>query len=255
MTEAWEPKLPPADRPGRSAGGFPFGLTLAAAIAFAILIWLGVWQLQRLKWKEGLLAHIAALQTAAAQPAGPVLDALSHGRDVDFTRVRLVCPGLAKAPFVALYALRDGKAGWRLISACETSSAAYRTLLVDRGFVADDVAARPPVDPADRTPVEVAGILRNPERASFVTPANRPAVNRWFSRDVAAMAKTLNAPEPAPVFLFAETSSNPDFKPLTPAPLPTQIPNRHLEYALTWFGLAAALVGVYSAMLVRRRKV
>jgi surfeit locus 1 family protein len=67
------------------------------------------------------------------------------------------------------------------------------------------------------------------------------------------MAKALNAAEPAPLFLMAETSTNPGWKALDPAPLPLHIPNRHLEYALTWYGLAAVLLGVYAAMLFRRR--
>jgi surfeit locus 1 family protein len=243
-----------AERPAGPAG-FPLGMTLATAVALAILIGLGVWQLQRLKWKEGLLAQVAALQSAPARPLEPTLDALARGGDVGFTRVRVSCPGLSRAPFLQLYALHDGVAGWRLISACEAPSLGYRSILVDRGFVADTVAARPEVVPADRTPFELVGVLRAPDKPSFVTPANQPAANRWFSRDIPAMARALGAPRPAPVFLFAETASNPDFKALVPAPLPTSIPNRHLEYALTWFGLAGALAGVYAAVLLRRRKV
>lgn len=238
----------------RPAGRFPVGLTITTAICFVILVGLGVWQLQRLKWKEGILAHVAALQTAKAVDIGPVLDRLAHGADVDYTRVTAVCPGLATAPFLQLYAIQDeggrGQAGWRLISACPVQSAAYRTILVDRGFVPDTVQARPKVDPADTTPVTLTGILRKPDRPSFVAPKNRPG--HWFSRDAPAMARTLAAPDPAPVFLYAETSTNPQFKALDPAPLPTNIPNRHFEYALTWFGLAAGLLGVYVAALVRR---
>ncbi|MET0273073.1 MAG: SURF1 family cytochrome oxidase biogenesis protein [Phenylobacterium sp.] len=236
------------------AARFPIGLTIAAAIALAVLIALGVWQLERLKWKEGLLAHVAALQTARPQPLGPVLDALAQGRDADFTRVTLTCPGLGAAPYLELYGLRDGQAGVRLISACAVDSAGYRTVLVDRGYVGDTISARPPIDPADRTPVALTGVLRKPDKASFVTPKNQVAANHWYSRDVAAMAARLQAPEPAPVFLFAETSSNPEWKALVPAPLPNEIPNRHFEYALTWFGLAGALGAVYAAVLLRRRK-
>jgi surfeit locus 1 family protein len=174
---------------------------------------------------------------------------------VGFTRVRVVCPGLARAPFLELYGIRNGQAGWRLISACQVAGARYRSTLVDRGFVPDTVSARPPVDRGDTAPVELTGVLRAPDRASFVTPKNRPDLNRWFTRDIPAMARALGAPQPAPVVLFAETASNPAFKALTPAPLPAEIPNRHLEYALTWFGLAAALAGVYAAVLFRRRKV
>jgi surfeit locus 1 family protein len=254
MAEDWEPRLLPAARPPASARGFPVGLTVAVAIALAILVGLGVWQLQRLKWKEGVLAHVAALSGAPAQPLGGALDALARGRDVDFTRVRVSCPGLGSAPFLQLYALKDGQAGWRLISACPAASLRYRTVLVDRGFVADTAGARPSVDRTGTAPVEVVGVLRTPDRASFVTPANQPAANRWFSRDVPAMAEALGAPQPAPLVLFAETASNPELKALVPAPLPANIPNRHLEYALTWFGLAAALAGVYAAMLFKRRK-
>ena len=242
--------------PARPAAGFPLGLTVATAIALAILIGLGVWQVQRLKWKEGLLAHIAALQHAPAQPLAPVLDAVAAGRNVDFTRVRLTCPGLGAAPFLELYALKDGEAGSRLVSACRVASRRYRSILVDRGFVADTVTQRPAVDRAATAPVELVGVLRTPDRATFVTPKNPAgAAGRWFSRDVPAMARALGVSEPAPVFLFAETSSNPELKALQPAPVPTDIPNRHLEYALTWFGLAAGLVGVYLAVLLRRRKI
>jgi surfeit locus 1 family protein len=229
---------------------FPVGLTIATAIGLAILIALGVWQLQRLKWKEGLLAHIAALQSARAVDIGPVLDAQAAGRDVDYTRVKAVCPGLAAAPFLELYGLRDGQAGARLISACAVPSALYRTVLVDRGFVPDSVAERPKVDPAGAAPQELVGILRKPETGNFVSPKNTPG--HWFTRDVGAMARALKAPQPAPVFLFAESATNPEFKALIPAPIPTEIPNRHLEYAITWFGLAAALVGVYAAVLFGR---
>jgi len=246
---------PPATAPGARAAGFPIGMTVATVIALAILIALGTWQLQRLKWKEGLLAHIAALQHAPARPIEPALDALAAGGDVDFTRVRVTCPGLAGAPFVELYGLKDGQAGSRLISACQVASRKYRTVLVDRGFVADTVSARPAIDAADQAPLEVTGVLRVPDRATFITPANQPQTNRWFSRDAAAMAKALGAPAPAaPVFLFAESATSPGFPALQPAPLPAQISNRHLEYALTWFGLAGALAGVYLAVLFRRRK-
>lgn len=255
MDDVRRPGREPSGGPAEPVRGFPVGLTVATLAALAILIWLGVWQLQRLKWKEGVLAHVAALQTAPAQPLGPVLDAAARGRDVDFTRVRVTCPGLASAPFLALYGLHGGVAGWRLVSACPVESASYRSILVDRGFVADSEAARPPVNAADLSPVTITGVLRKPDRASVFTPANRADQNRWFSRDVPAMARTLHAAQPAPIFLFAETSSNPGFAPLVPAPLPGEIPNRHLEYALTWFGLAAALVGVYAAVLARRRKV
>ncbi len=67
------------------------------------------------------------------------------------------------------------------------------------------------------------------------------------------MAGQLRAAAPAPVFLMVEQPAPPSGLPV-PAPIPADIPNRHLEYALTWFGLAASLIGVYAAMLLRRRR-
>ena len=69
------------------------------------------------------------------------------------------------------------------------------------------------------------------------------------------MSAALGAARPAPVFLAAETSTNPDWQALSPVPVPADIPNNHFTYALTWFGLAAGLAGVYLAMLFRRRAV
>jgi surfeit locus 1 family protein len=68
-----------------------------------------------------------------------------------------------------------------------------------------------------------------------------------------AMAAALHAPRPAPVFLAAETTTNPELPSLIPAPIPADIPNNHFAYMLTWFGLAAGLAGVYLAMLFGRR--
>lgn len=230
---------------------FPFGLTIATAIAFAILIALGSWQLQRLAWKQDLLDRIAALQAAPAQPLDAVLARVGQGGDADFTRVRATCLGIAVAPFVELYTVRDGQAGVRIISACATGDARFPSILVDRGYVADSVSARPPVDLADTTPLSVVGVLRAPGAGNAFSPPNTPRL--WFTRDLAGMAAALKAPTPAPLVLMAETSTNPDWAALVPAPVPSQIANRHLEYALTWYGLAAALLGVYAAMLLRRR--
>jgi surfeit locus 1 family protein len=251
VTDSWEPEVPVRE-PRAQRRGFPVALTVVTAIALAVLVGLGAWQLQRLAWKRDLIARIERLQNMPPRPIGPALDALNEGGDVDFTRVTAVCPGLAAAPYVELYGLKDGKAGSRLISACRVDALRYKTVLVDRGFVADTISARPAVDPAQTAPVAVTGVLRAPEAATFVTPPNRPG--RFFSRDVAAMAQALGAERPAPIFLMAETSTNPAWRALEPAPIPAAIPNRHLEYAGTWFGLAGALAGVYAAMLWRRRK-
>jgi surfeit locus 1 family protein len=232
----------------------PVGMTLAVAVSLVILCALGTWQLQRLAWKRDLLQRIAALEAAPAQPIAPVLDRLAHGESIEFTRVAVQCPGLAAAAYVELYAVRDGQAGVRLISACRAPSRAYGFVLVDRGFVADTISARPPVDAAARSPMTVQGVLRSPDKRSAFAPADDASGRRWYSRDIPAMARALGASSAAPVMLMAETATNPEWKALVPAPLPPNITNRHLEYALTWFGLAGALIGVYAAVLWRRWK-
>jgi len=225
-------------------------MTVATVIALAILIALGAWQLQRLKWKESLLAHVFAVQHASAQALEYPLRELARGQDVEFTRVSVVCPGLASAPYVEVYDLRDGQVGARLVSVCPLTDEPYGSILVDRGFIPDTSRARPLVDPPDRTPVEVEGVLRKPERGNFMTPKNRPG--HWYTHEVAPIGRALGAAAPAPLLLYAENRINPEIAALRPAPLPVEIPNNHLEYALTWFGLAGALAGVYLAALVKR---
>lgn len=232
----------------------PIGLTVATVIALAILVALGNWQLKRLTWKLNLLAHVAALQTASAQPLDKVLAKIASGEDGDLTRVSVTCLGLKSAPYVELYSVREAGAGVRLISSCKLEAGPYGSILVDRGFVSDQISARPTVDEHDPTPLSITGVLRKPDRPTFVTPPNDVAGNHWYSRDIPSMAKALSGSTPVPVTLMAETSSNPAWKALNPAPLPTEIPNRHLEYALTWFGLAGALACVYAATLWKRWK-
>jgi len=226
---------------------FPLGLTIATAIALAILVALGAWQVKRLAWKEALLARVAALQAARPVPLDPVLRRIASGGSGDFTRVAAVCPAPTPGATAHLYAVRDGEPGWRLISACPTPGSAYGSVLVDWGFTAGSEPAQPPE--AAGGPVELVGVLRVPDPPTFVTPSPDQAHRRWWSRDVSAMARVLGAPHPAPLMLLAETQGVKGWSALVPSPLPSEIPNRHLEYALTWFGLAGALACVYAASL------
>lgn len=221
---------------------FPVLLTLVAAAAFAVLVSLGVWQLQRLAWKQDLLARIEAARSAA-----PVtLEQALARPDPEFARVTALCRGLDRAPYVELQTLLDGESGVRLVSLCSPQT----PILVDRGFVPDDVSARPPSD-GGAMPVAVRGVLRRGEAANAFTP---PAEDRRvYVRDLAAMAERLGGGR-TDLMLVAETSTNPEWRALRPAALPAGLTNNHLGYALTWFGLAAALAGVYAAMLWRRLK-
>src|SRR5690606_4459581 len=122
--------------------------------------------------------------------------------------------------------------------------------LVDRGFVADAISARPPVRP-DTTPVRIEVVVRAP---SSPGPMAVAAEGRsFYARDNAGMARALGVEGPvAPWTLFAVTSSNPEWRALTPSAPPASFSNNHLAYAITWFGLALALIAFYVALLRRR---
>jgi surfeit locus 1 family protein len=227
------------------SGRFPYVLTVLTALSVIGLCALGAWQLRRLSWKEGLIARAEA---AATRPPAPLAQVLAEGGDAEFRRVLVVCRGLNSAPFIELQSIQDGGAGVRLISACTTEG---RTWLVDRGFVPDAVSARPPVGPSS-LPVVILGQLRRTPATSALTPP--PSGARFYGRDAPAMARALNVAGPvSPETVFALTSANPEWRALQPSAPPVALSNNHLGYALTWFGLAAALVGIYLALLRRRR--
>ena len=230
---------------------FPWILTVLTAAALAALLSLGVWQVQRLKWKEGLIDTAAA---AAARPPAPLADVLadvSSGGDVEFRKAIIVCPGLATAAYVELQSIHDGEAGVRLISACRPPEG-DQTLLVDRGFVADTVSARPRVLASTLPTVFVGELRRTPAPSAMAPPL---ANNRFYARDNAAMAQVLGASGPvSPLTVFATTATNPEWAALRPSAPPAAFSNNHLGYALTWFGLAIALIGFYVALLRRRTR-
>ncbi len=220
-------------------------------IGFTILCGLGVWQVQRLQWKTHLLSRIAALQTAPPEPLNVVLNRIGDRGAVDFTHVVASCPTLEETPTARVYAVTDAGVGDRIVTACPLDVGPYRTILVDRGFLAQEDAAR--LKPSSAL-VEgpIVGVLRKATPPNGLTPKHEPG-GEWFSRDIKGLAAELHAEAPAPVFLFLESPRPQGFGP-TPAPVPVDIPNNHLGYILTWFGLAAALIGVYIATLLRRRK-
>jgi len=231
---------------------FPWGLTIVSALMLALLIGLGVWQVQRMQWKEGLIDRSDA---AAAKAPVPITQ-LPQGPEREFRQVILDCPGLATAPFVELQSILDGEAGVRLISACPEPAAPGRpetgVLLVDRGFVAETVSARPPVT-RDGPPIRLVAVVRT--AASPGLMALPPEGNHFFARDNAAMARALGVTSRVgSETLYAVTSTNPDWHALRPSVPPVAFANNHLGYALTWFGLALALIGFYIALVRRKLK-
>jgi surfeit locus 1 family protein len=223
---------------------FPWGLTIVCALAFVLLMSLGVWQVQRMQWKNGLIAQAEA---AAALPPAPPVEVLAL-HDPAFRKILIDCPGLATAPYVELQTIHEGQAGVRLISACRPTNFPAE-FLIDRGFVAEGISARPPVA-ASVAPFRVTAELRAvPPPGPMALPVDK---GRFFARDTLGMARALGVADPDPNTLFALTSSNPEWQALQPSAPPAAFSNNHLGYALTWFGLALALA-VFYVVLLRRR--
>jgi surfeit locus 1 family protein len=210
---------------------------LIGVIGVAILLALGAWQVQRLAWKEGMIAEIEARLAAAPVPVPEQPD---PQRD---RLLRVEATGQIGADELhVLSSLDPWGAGYRVVSPMEITDG--RRILVDLGYVPQDMkepAARPRLASPDpgRAPDQVTGPLLWPAEVDSFTP--EPALDRniWFARDVPRMAEALGT---EPVLLVAE--SHPWTEWPRPTPPGTNVPNRHLEYAVTWFGLAAVWAGM-----------
>lgn len=225
---------------------FPILLTLFIAACVVVLCGLGTWQMQRLSWKEGLIAQAEA---AAQLPPAPLSEVLTAA-DPEFRKALVVCRGLPTAAYVELQSIHDSEPGSRLISAC-VPEGMTQTFLVDRGFLADSVSARPRVLASTLPLAMVVELRRSPPPGPMI-PA--PSQGRFYGRDNPAIAAQLGAGAPSEFTLFALTSPNPEVAALVASAPPAAFSNNHLGYALTWYGLALALVGFYLAVLYRRRK-
>jgi surfeit locus 1 family protein len=226
------------------------------ALALAVLVGLGTWQVQRLHWKEGLIARIEARANAA--PVG-IEEALGRWRetgDIEYLRVA-IAGRFRHAGELHLYAIgASGEPGWRIVTPFETLAGPI--VLVDRGFVPDALkAASTRAAGQIEGQVTVVGLARAPGEQGLFSPDNEVERNIWFWRDLKGMGVTsLDAGEQArvaPFFIEAETGVLPGGWPRGGATR-LVLPNRHLEYALTWYGLAAALLAVYTSFLLSRRK-
>jgi surfeit locus 1 family protein len=225
------------------------GLTAATLAAFALLVGLGLWQLQRLHWKEGLIAEIEARTKGAPITLKEAIALAREARDPSYYRVR-VEGRFDHAKEQYLYAISDGTAGWHVITPLETEDG--DTVLIDRGFVPEALK-----DPSSRAPgqttgvIGVTGLVRSPEIQGSFIPDNEVEANRWFWRDLPAMARSMfpdRATEVAPFFLEAEKSDVPGNWPAG-GQTRLELPNNHLQYAITWFLLAAALLVIYGIMV------
>jgi surfeit locus 1 family protein len=234
---------------------------LATLVALAILLSLGVWQVHRLAWKESLIARVDSRLNAAPVPApGPAEWPSLDLAEEEYTPVSVTGTFAHDREIRLVYALTEPKGpfgglGYLVVTPLTTPDG--WTVYVNRGFVPEakkDAASRAEGETAGET--TVVGLLRRPHGRSWFTPADNPAKNEWFSRDPAlfAAAEGIAPSSVAPYLIDAR------FDPALPGGLPqggetiVSFPNNHLQYAITWFGLAAALLGVFAVFAWRRAR-
>jgi surfeit locus 1 family protein len=218
----------------------------ACALACAGFVALGAWQLQRLGWKEALIARVERNLQAAplAAPGASQWPALT--REDEYRRVR-VQGRFDHAREVLVAATTELGAGYWVLTPLRTEAGHW--LLVNRGFVPPELRGRvPPTDPAQ----PVSALLRFSEPGGRLLQKNDPAAGRWYSRDVAAIAAAQGLQGPvAPYFVDAQgAASGWPRAGLTVV----RFRNDHLVYALTWFALAAMMAAaiVYLVLDARR---
>ncbi|QWF19512.1 SURF1 family protein [Lysobacter capsici] len=238
----------------------PFALAallLLFLAAFLGLIALGVWQIQRRAWKLDLIQRVDARVHAppGAAPAPSDWPTVSADRD-EYKHVQLEGQYLPVAA-TRVQAVTELGPGFWLLQPFQTAGG--EIVLINRGFAPNErKAAEADEAPAD---TRVTGLLRLSEPGGGFLRKNAPEQNRWYSRDVQAIAARLGLKQVAPYFIDADRSaplpSDPTAEPTWPVGGLTVIkfPNSHLSYALTWFALALMVVfAAWRVYLEERRR-
>ncbi len=252
----------------RSAGLVP--LSIATLIALAILLGLGTWQLSRRTWKEQILATMAAREKLAPVTNAswqslkcPGPEAVPVDQDpCDFRPVRLtVTPASPDERHIFIAVPRQpngiGGPGYWVFQRHRLAPPAAGEVYVNRGFVPEAqklLSTRP--QSVATGPIEISGLLRRAEARGAYSNPNDIAKNIYWVRaplEMGVAEPVPSPPGPSPRYYYVDKSG-----PVPPGNLPypmagkIDIPNRHLEYALTWYGLAATLL-VIAGILARQR--
>ena len=233
--------------------------TIVMVVLFASL---GVWQLQRRVEKHALIAALTERLAAApgTLPSSSQWSALTPAKD-EFRRVSFVAT-YQRSPDAMVYssgsAVREDISGPGTWAFMPARLANGETVVINSGFVPNTMQDR---GLEDRTvtrlisdqPVMLTGYIRFPEQAGLLTPAENPAKRLWFTRDHLAMARALGWGEVAPFYIDLELPTPPSGVP-KPGPLAVHLKDDHMQYAITWFALAGAVVIAFGVWLRGQRR-
>jgi surfeit locus 1 family protein len=236
--------------------------TLVMIPALGLLLGLGFWQMQRKVWKDGLQRQIVERVARPPTAVTRLGDITKTAGGLEYLRVRVPGRFLHEEERLVYWALSAGS-GWLVHTPLLMRDGAV--VIVNRGWVPDALKGRERrAEGLHSGDVEVVGLVRVPEAPGTFTPANDPARNIWFWRDLAAMSacrntetqtadcRALEAARRAGFYIDAEAL------PANPGGWPRGgitnlvLANRHLKYAVTWFGLGATLIGVWIAFVAGR---
>ena len=225
---------------------------LVAIAGLAVLISLGMWQLDRKAWKEDLIASLNRQIAAApeALPSSSARPGLTRGNS-EFRRVSLRADFIKDAPPAYVYSggspLRaDIKSpGYFVFAPARLPDG--ETIVVNRGYVPMDRVHEPASGSTD-----IVGYVRWPEQPSWFISEHDAKGDIWFARDPGAMAQVRGWGPVAPFYIVQESPAPSSGLP-KPGVLTVKLRNDHLGYALTWFGLAAALAAIFVIWAMRQR--
>ncbi len=228
---------------------------ITVLIALAILISLGTWQVERLHWKEGLLADIAERRAAAPVPLADIETMAAQGGDIEYRTVT------ATGRYINnkerhFFATWRGQTGYYIYTPLQLADGRY--ILVNRGFVPyenKEPEMRMQGQLTDQQTVTGLARAKLPGKPSSLVPDNDVAKNIFYWKDLDVMASSvdLDKVDVLPFFVDADSTPNPAGFPIGGV-TQVDLPNDHLQYAFTWYGLAAALVGVVAISWFRPRK-
>lgn len=222
----------------------PRNLLVVSVLVFALLCGLGTWQMTRLQWKNNLIKEMARTESL---PPVPVAGLLAKGH-ADWRSVELPSCRIDPARIIPMHSTMGAVAGYRLLTACPIAPG-QPDILVDLGFseTADSVPANTAILPVGR--------LRPVDKPSAFAPVNDPARNDWYSRSSQEMGKALKTPLRSDYFLVLDVKASRLEAPgVRQAPMTAPLANRHIEYALTWYGLAVTLLAMVAAFAVQRTR-